>query len=171
MPVTMMGAAKHLTLGLLLLSSLALALSEGQHRALADDDAEAPTETSSIVPSAGAGLLWNNDGDVSAAGRALISLCVGQQIGGMATASSGPQHGPPGLPGQPARGLAVSCGMPVSCTAGACAGDIKAVCKDVGAGEGRLAACLTKRLRAQRQGNAVGEQARPAAGQGPCSRS
>lgn len=40
--------------------------------------------------------------------------------------------------------------------AGDCAGDAKALCKDVNSGDGRLAACLTKKVRAQRQGNTVG---------------
>ncbi|GAX77303.1 hypothetical protein CEUSTIGMA_g4749.t1 [Chlamydomonas eustigma] len=42
--------------------------------------------------------------------------------------------------------------------AGACAGDVKAFCKDVGPGEGRIASCLTKRIRAQKQGNVVGRK-------------
>lgn len=41
---------------------------------------------------------------------------------------------------------------------GPCAGDIKVICKDVGPGEGRLATCLTKRIRAQKQGNVVGRK-------------
>ncbi|GLI60743.1 hypothetical protein VaNZ11_002971 [Volvox africanus] len=41
---------------------------------------------------------------------------------------------------------------------GDCAGDAKAACKDVIAGEGRLTNCLTKRIRAQRQGNVVGRK-------------
>jgi len=39
---------------------------------------------------------------------------------------------------------------------GACKKDIKSHCKDVSAGEGRLATCLSKRIEDQRQGNAVG---------------
>lgn len=42
------------------------------------------------------------------------------------------------------------------CT-GACASDVKAFCKDVSPGEGRVAACITKRLRDQKQGNVQGE--------------
>ncbi|KAG2435442.1 hypothetical protein HYH02_011942 [Chlamydomonas schloesseri] len=41
---------------------------------------------------------------------------------------------------------------------GDCAGDAKALCKDVSSGDGRLAACLTKKVRAQRQGNTVGRK-------------
>eukprot|EP00195_Chlamydomonas_chlamydogama_P004977 CAMPEP_0202901334 /NCGR_PEP_ID=MMETSP1392-20130828/14194_1 /ASSEMBLY_ACC=CAM_ASM_000868 /TAXON_ID=225041 /ORGANISM="Chlamydomonas chlamydogama, Strain SAG 11-48b" /LENGTH=885 /DNA_ID=CAMNT_0049587883 /DNA_START=46 /DNA_END=2703 /DNA_ORIENTATION=- len=41
---------------------------------------------------------------------------------------------------------------------GACAADVKSFCKDVGAGEGRLSACLTKRIRSQKQGNVVGKK-------------
>jgi Golgi apparatus protein 1 len=41
---------------------------------------------------------------------------------------------------------------------GDCAGDAKALCKDVNSGDGRLAACLTKKVRAQRQGNTVGRK-------------
>jgi len=41
---------------------------------------------------------------------------------------------------------------------GVCLVDIKSFCKDVGAGEGRIAACLTKRIKDHKQGNAVGRQ-------------
>lgn len=41
---------------------------------------------------------------------------------------------------------------------GPCAADIKTFCKDTGAGEGRIAACLTKRLRSEKQGNVVGRK-------------
>ncbi len=39
---------------------------------------------------------------------------------------------------------------------GACNADFKAFCKDVGPGDGRLAKCLSKRVKAQKQGNVVG---------------
>ncbi|GFH19709.1 uncharacterized protein HaLaN_16706 [Haematococcus lacustris] len=41
---------------------------------------------------------------------------------------------------------------------GPCAADFKAVCKDVAPGEGRLAACLTKRVRQQKAGNVLGRK-------------
>jgi hypothetical protein len=71
---TMKGA---FALGLVLLTLLPfLALGEGQHhRALAGDDA--PTDVgkkSSIVPSAGEAVLWNDDGDVSASGRKRVPI-------------------------------------------------------------------------------------------------
>ncbi|KAI8477290.1 MAG: hypothetical protein J3K34DRAFT_398918 [Monoraphidium minutum] len=39
-----------------------------------------------------------------------------------------------------------------------CKADVKAFCKDQSAGEGRLAACLTKRLQAEKKGNVAGRQ-------------
>lgn len=72
------------------------------------------------------------------------------------------------------RTIQIECHLPRACStyqqdrcvfcAGACASDIKAFCKDTAPGEGRLAACLTKRVRAQRQGNVEGAsvwQAKP----------
>ncbi len=49
-------------------------------------------------------------------------------------------------------------GGPRTCFAGACAPDIKTFCKDVSAGEGRVAACLDKRMKEQKQGNVAGER-------------
>ena len=47
---------------------------------------------------------------------------------------------------------------PLSLFSGDCAGDIDAFCADVDAGEGRLAACLSERLRQEGLGNEVGEK-------------
>ncbi|MEW5310424.1 MAG: hypothetical protein WDW38_002223 [Sanguina aurantia] len=41
---------------------------------------------------------------------------------------------------------------------GSCAADVKSFCKDVAVGEGRLSACLTKRVKAQKSGNVVGRK-------------
>ena len=43
-------------------------------------------------------------------------------------------------------------------SSGDCAGDIDAFCADVDAGEGRLAACLSERLRQEGLGNVAGEK-------------
>ncbi len=42
--------------------------------------------------------------------------------------------------------------------AGACKPDAAAFCKDVTAGEGRLAACLTKRIKEAKKGNVAGRK-------------
>lgn len=41
---------------------------------------------------------------------------------------------------------------------GPCSADVKAFCKDIAAGESHLATCITKRLRAEKQGNVVGRK-------------
>jgi hypothetical protein len=47
---------------------------------------------------------------------------------------------------------------------GPCKADIKAFCKDVTAGDARLVSCLSKRLKADKQGNTAGVQCSPCMG-------
>lgn len=50
---------------------------------------------------------------------------------------------------------------------GVCKGDIANYCKDLSAGEGTLAACLTKRIKEEASGNVVGEFGSPRAHNAP----
>ena len=66
------------------------------------------------------------------------------------------QHRPDPRPPRPTH--------PFSLFSGDCAGDIDAFCADVDAGEGRLAACLSERLRQEGLGNEVGKGGREGRG-------
>lgn len=98
------------------------------------------SSSSNIISSAGSAELYNGNGDIAGSGAHTRSRL------GASPASRSERATPPN-----------ASGTPCYCAGGPCSGDVKAFCKDVSAGEGRIAACLTERLQAQKQGNVAGE--------------